>query len=74
MQLTALKPVFDRATQQFSVEVLRDANPLHVHDGYFVYDDAAIVLPMIKRKALLGKRTKRLDRTARLSRQSLSLN
>jgi hypothetical protein len=42
--ITALKPVYDFKTKTFNIEVRRNADPILVHAGYFVYDDAKRVL------------------------------
>lgn len=37
--LTAIKPIYDRATKKYVVQEVRDADPLLAHEGFFVFDD-----------------------------------
>lgn len=37
--ITAIKPVYDRRTRRFDIEVVRDANVLLAHTGFLVFDD-----------------------------------
>lgn len=47
--VTAVKPVFNRTTQKYEVEVVKDADPILCHSGYLVYDD-----PLKTRNAILA--------------------
>lgn len=49
----AVKPVFNRSTKSYDTVVIRDADLLLVHEGYFVYDDAAYAICMIEANRLL---------------------
>lgn len=57
--VVAVKPVFDRPTQTFSLEVIRDADVLLAHNGYFVYNDPEKALAGLKSGVFVPKWTER---------------
>lgn len=38
--MTGLKPIYNRKTKKYTIEVVRGADPILVHSGYFIYEDA----------------------------------
>lgn len=52
--MTAVKPIYNRSLSCYTLSIVRDANPLLAHDGYFVYDNAAKALEAIQAGALLS--------------------
>lgn len=54
MPFTAVKPIYNRSKKRFDLEIAHDAEPTLAHSGYFVFDDAARVLPKVQSRALLG--------------------
>lgn len=52
--MTAVKPVYNRRTRCYDVEVIRDADPIQAHYGYMVFDDAAYALACIERGTLIS--------------------
>lgn len=54
MPITAVKPVYNRKTRTYEIEVVEDADPGLVQHGYFVYDSAAHCIPRIEEGRLLG--------------------
>lgn len=57
--ITAIKPVFDRKTQTFSVDVRRDANVLLAHEGWLVFDNPVTVKASIEAGHMISHWTPR---------------
>ncbi len=52
--IQAIKPVFDRKTQSFSVSHIQNADVLLAHEGWLVYDNPQTTLDKIDSGALLA--------------------
>lgn len=54
MNFTAVKPVYNRKTKKYDIEVVENADVLLAHNGYFVFDDLRQARNAVIVKSLLG--------------------
>lgn len=52
--VTAVKPIYNRKTKTYDVDVRRDANVLLAHEGFLVFQDAAYALAGVQSGSLIG--------------------
>jgi len=45
--MTAIKPIWNRSTKTYDIDVIQDASPLAAHEGYMVYDDTFRAIGLI---------------------------
>ena len=50
---TAIKPVYNRSTKTYTIQVIENAQPIMAHEGFLVYDNASRALGDIIRGRLL---------------------
>lgn len=68
MTLTAAKLVYDRKTKTYRVEVAsRTADPIMVHSGHYVFQDAGKCLSEMRAGGLFGSGLKGAKREAMLA-------